>query len=109
MFQSQDETIRYGDVFPVTGDLEEQPIAPRYAAMMQSAVAINEQRGAVGRSQFSERPRDQGVTVAQTDIPGLPRRRLVTEFVAGQVSNVIICASWLSRDFGPAFFLENRP
>ncbi|RZR89996.1 hypothetical protein BHM03_00017815 [Ensete ventricosum] len=101
----QDAGIRYGDVFTVTGDLADRPVAPRDAAMMQSvectvfghtpkggaaavmesAAARNEQRRAVGHSQFSDIPRDQGVTVVQTDIPDQPGHRLVTEYVAGQV------------------------
>ncbi|RRT64720.1 hypothetical protein B296_00006998 [Ensete ventricosum] len=101
----QDAGIRYGDVFTVTGDLADRPVAPRDAAMMQSvectvfghtpkggaaavmesAAARNEQRRAVGHSQFSDIPRDQGVTVVQTDIPEQPGHRLVTEYVAGQV------------------------
>ncbi|CAD5183220.1 unnamed protein product [Musa acuminata subsp. malaccensis] len=104
-YQAQDAGIRYGDVFPVGGDLADRPVAPRDAAMMQSAesmvfghtpkggaaavmesaAARNEQRRAVGHSQSSDIPRDQGVTVTQTDIPGQPGYRLVTEYVAGQV------------------------
>ncbi|KAL8481770.1 hypothetical protein ACS0TY_028066 [Phlomoides rotata] len=33
----QDEPIKYGDVFPVSGDLAKQPVAPKDAAVMQSA------------------------------------------------------------------------
>ncbi|CAL9750433.1 unnamed protein product [Musa acuminata subsp. burmannicoides] len=110
-YQAQDAGIRYADVFPVGGDLADRPVAPRDAAMMQSAesmvfghtpkggaaavmesaAARNEQRRAVGHSQFSDIPRDQGVTVTQTDIPGQPGYRLVTEYVAGQtVSQYVI-------------------
>ncbi|XP_074564479.1 late embryogenesis abundant protein D-34-like [Curcuma longa] len=99
-----DAAIRYGDVFPVAGELADQPVAPRDAAMMQSlestifgqtlkggaaaamesAATRNEQRRAVDHDQFSALPRDQGVNVTQTDVPGQPNLRLVTEFVAGQ-------------------------
>ncbi|KAG6505278.1 late embryogenesis abundant protein D-34-like [Zingiber officinale] len=99
-----DAAIRYGDVFPVAGELADEPVAPRDAAMMQSAestifgqalkggaaaamesaAARNEQRRAVDHDQFSALPRDQGVTVTQTDVPGQSNLRLVTEFVAGQ-------------------------
>ncbi|WOL03122.1 late embryogenesis abundant protein D-34-like isoform X1 [Canna indica] len=99
-----DVAIRYGDVFPVTGDLSDRPIAPRDASMMQSAESTvfgqtlkggaasamesaatrNEQRRAVGHNQFSDIAREKGVTVSQTDIPGEPGRRLVTESVGGQ-------------------------
>lgn len=101
----QASPIRYGDVFPVAGDLADQAVAPRDAAMMQSAetrvygqtpkggpasvmeaaAAFNELRGAVGHEQFSDVPGSQGVSITQTAIPGRPDQRLVTEFVAGQV------------------------
>lgn len=100
-----DQPIKYGDVFPVAGDLAGQTIAPRDAAMMhaaenralgltpkggpasvmESAATRNEQRGLVGHDQFSPIPANQGVSITQTEIPGLPGQRLVTEFVAGQV------------------------
>ncbi|CAL9074330.1 unnamed protein product [Musa acuminata var. zebrina] len=99
-----DQPIKYGDVFPVAGDLAEQTIAPRDAAMMhaaenwalgltpkggpasvmESAATRNKQRGLVGHDQFSPIPANEGVSITQTEIPGLPGQRLVTEFVAGQ-------------------------
>ncbi|XP_072974218.1 LOW QUALITY PROTEIN: late embryogenesis abundant protein D-34-like [Typha angustifolia] len=100
--QNQDEPIKYGDVFPVGGDLaDDQTIAPQDAAMMQSAenivmgqtrkggpaavmqsaATVNERVGAVRHDQASDIPREQGVTVTETRVPG---GRVVTEFVAGQ-------------------------
>lgn len=55
------------------------------ASVMESAAMWNEQCGLVGHEQFSDTPGRQGVSVTQTDIPGCPGQRLVTEFVAGQV------------------------
>ncbi|RWW27413.1 hypothetical protein GW17_00008150 [Ensete ventricosum] len=102
--RDQEQPIRYGDVFAVSGSLAGEAISPRDAAMMQSAenrvlgqtpqggvasvmesaAMWNEQRGLVGHDQFSDAPGRQGVSVTQTDIPRCPGRRLVTEFVAGQ-------------------------
>ncbi|RWW11952.1 hypothetical protein BHE74_00014446 [Ensete ventricosum] len=102
--EGRDQPIKYGDVFPVAGDLAGQTIAPRDAAMMhsaenkalgrtpmggpasvmESAASRNEQRGLVGHDQFSPISADQGVSVTQTEIPGRPDQHLVTEFVAGQ-------------------------
>ncbi|WOL20652.1 late embryogenesis abundant protein D-34-like [Canna indica] len=102
--EGRGEPIRYGDVFPVVGDLADQTIAPRDAALMhsaeskalghtpkggaastmESAATRNEQRGVVGHDQFSPTPANQGVSVTQTAMPGCPGQRLVTEFVAGQ-------------------------
>ncbi|XP_072991672.1 late embryogenesis abundant protein D-34-like [Typha latifolia] len=99
--QDEDEPIKYSDVFPVGGDLADQTIAPQDAAMMQSAenivmgqtrkggpaavmqsaATVNERVGAVRHDQASDIPREQGVTVTETRVPGV---RVVTEFVAGQ-------------------------
>ncbi|PIA44921.1 hypothetical protein AQUCO_01700475v1 [Aquilegia coerulea] len=98
----QKEPIKYGDVFPVFGDLASKPIAPQDAAMMQtaettvlgqtqkggpaavmqSAAAVNERAGVVSHNQVTDIASDQGVTVTETDMPG---RRVITESVAGQV------------------------
>ncbi|OAY75613.1 Late embryogenesis abundant protein D-34 [Ananas comosus] len=97
----EDRGVEYGDVFPVAGGLAGQAVAPRDAAMMQSAenvalgqtqprgpaaamqsaAAVNEHTGVVAHDEVSEIPRDQGVTVAETRVSGA---RIVTEFVAGQ-------------------------
>ncbi|MQM09919.1 hypothetical protein Taro_042800, partial [Colocasia esculenta] len=94
---SQQQPIRYGDVFPaVTGELAREAVAPRDAAMMQtaenqtqkggpaatmqSAADRNEQAGLVGHGQASPVPGVQAVI--ETDIPG---RRIITESVGGQV------------------------
>ncbi|MQM09917.1 hypothetical protein Taro_042802 [Colocasia esculenta] len=100
---SQQQPIRYGDVFPaVTGELAREAVAPRDAAMMQTAENLvtgqtqkggpaatmhsaadrNEQAGLVGHGQASPVPGVQGVAVTETDIPG---RRIITESVGGQV------------------------
>ncbi|KAL5712611.1 hypothetical protein ACHQM5_014765 [Ranunculus cassubicifolius] len=96
------EPIKYGDVFPVFGDLASKPIAPQDAAMMQtaeqsilgktqkggaasvmqSAATINERAGLVGHKEVTDIAGDQGVTVTETDFPG---SRVVTESIAGQV------------------------
>ncbi|KAK4257951.1 hypothetical protein QN277_007473 [Acacia crassicarpa] len=98
---SQDP-IKYGDVFNVTGDLAQKPVAPQDAAMMQSAetrvigqiqpggVAAtmqsasrkNEQAGLVGHRDDSDITSDRDVTVMETQVVG---RRIVTEAVGDQV------------------------
>lgn len=102
--QQQDvvEPIKYGDVLPVTGELASRPIAPRDAAMMQtaenavlgqtqkggpaatmqSAATANERAGLVGHGDVSDAAGQQGVTVTETEIPGA---RIITESVGGQV------------------------
>ncbi|GJN40631.1 hypothetical protein PR202_gb29877 [Eleusine coracana subsp. coracana] len=95
------DAVRYGDVFPVSGGLAGQPIAPQDAATMQSAenmvfgqtlkggpaaamqsaATANERLGVVGHGQATDVTAVQGVTVSETRVPG---GRMVTEFVAGQ-------------------------
>ncbi|KAL0906987.1 hypothetical protein M5K25_025522 [Dendrobium thyrsiflorum] len=96
-----DEPIKYGDVFPVQGDLAGEPIRPRDAALMQtaenkitgktqkggaaavmqSAATFNERAGLVGHDDFTDGPAIRGVTVTETEAPG---RRIVRERIAGQ-------------------------
>jgi hypothetical protein len=99
-----DGAIRYGDVFPaVSGGLAKKPVAPQDAATMQSAETLlfgetikggpaatmqsasmrNERMGAVAHDQATDATAEQGVSVSETRIPG---GRIVTEFVAGQVT-----------------------
>ncbi|KAH7857195.1 hypothetical protein Vadar_010081 [Vaccinium darrowii] len=100
--QRQQEPIKYGDVFQVSGDLAGQPVAPQDASMMQTAeasvlgqvpsggpgaamqaaAALNERAGVVGRDDVTDVARDGGVRVSATEYPGT---RLVTESVGGQV------------------------
>lgn len=100
--RTQDESIKYGDVFNVSGDLAGQPISPQDAAMMQSAenlvigqtqkggpaavmqsaAAVNERSGVVAHRDASDIPAKQGVAVTETDLPG---RSVVTEYVGGQI------------------------
>jgi hypothetical protein len=102
--QEQAGSVRYGDVFPMSIGLAEQPVAPRDAATMQSAETMvfgqtlkggpaaamqsaatvataNERMGVVGHDQATEATTVQGVTFAESRVPG---GRMVTEFVAGQ-------------------------
>jgi hypothetical protein len=102
--QQQERPIKYSDVFDVSGELAAQPVAPRDAALlqsaedtvqglghtqkggpaavMQSAATLNARAGHVGRAQLSGPVADAGVAVTETELPG---RRVVTESVAGQV------------------------
>ncbi|MQM18082.1 hypothetical protein Taro_051068 [Colocasia esculenta] len=101
--QPQADPIKYGEVFPqVTGELARETVAPRDAAMMQTAenlvigqtqkggpaavmqsvATYNERAGFVGHGDISRVPAEQGVSVTETDTTG---RRIVTESVGGQV------------------------
>lgn len=103
--QIDQEPIKYGDVFNVSGELASKPIAPRDASMMQTAestilgqtqkggpaaamqaaAAQNERSGVVGHVDVSDVAGGQGVAVTETDVPGY---RIVTESVGGQVINM---------------------
>ncbi|KAA8548647.1 hypothetical protein F0562_000331 [Nyssa sinensis] len=87
--QAEQEPIRYGDVFLVSGNLASKPIAPQDAAMMQTAEASvlgqtqkggpaavmqsaanrNERAGLVGHGDISDVAGEQGVTVVEIDVP----------------------------------------
>lgn len=95
-------TIKYGDVFNVSGDLAENPIAPQDARMMGSAetrvlgqvpqagpadvmraaAAHNVRVGLLSSRDVSDAAKNQGINISETDVPGA---RVVTEYVAGQV------------------------
>ncbi|XP_076881764.1 late embryogenesis abundant protein D-34-like [Bidens hawaiensis] len=99
--QLQKDPVKFGDVFQVSGELANKPVAPQDAAMMQAAettvfgqtqkggtaaamqaaAATNERAGLVGHEDLTVTG-DQGVTVTATEIIGA---RLVTETIAGQV------------------------
>ncbi|XP_057466836.1 late embryogenesis abundant protein D-34-like [Actinidia eriantha] len=96
----EQEPIKYGDVFQVSGDLADKPIVPQDADMMQTAEAsvfgqpqvggpasvmqaaatVNERAGLV--SDVSNVAGDIGVAVSARDYPGT---HVITESVAGQV------------------------
>ncbi|KAJ0264731.1 Late embryogenesis abundant protein 32 [Hirschfeldia incana] len=96
------EPVKYGDVFEVSGELADKTIAPEdanmmqaaetrvfghtqkggTAAVMQSAATANKRGGFVRQGEATDLAAEQGVTVAQTDVPGA---RVTTEFVGGQV------------------------
>lgn len=108
--------IKYGDAFNVKGELASQPIAPQDAAamrsaeqsvggvqvpqekgggfsaggFMESAAQYNQAVGAVQPGQASEAAARQGINITQDPVPG---GRIVTEFVAGQVSTLSSCCN----------------
>lgn len=97
------EPVTYGDVFGVSGELADKPVAPEDAKMMQaaetrvfghtqkggaasvmqSAATANKRSGFVQPGDITDLAADRGVTVAQTEVPGA---RVTTEFVGGQVT-----------------------
>ncbi|XP_010256052.1 PREDICTED: late embryogenesis abundant protein D-34 [Nelumbo nucifera] len=100
--QAEEEPFTYGDVFPVSGELEDKPILPKDAAtmqaaenqvlgqtqkggpaaMMQSAATQNERAGLFSKDDATDITGNQSVTVEETDILG---NRVITESVGGQV------------------------
>lgn len=94
--------IKYGDVFSVEGEIAEMAVAPRDAAlmqtaenamlgqiqkgaaasMMQSAAERNEKGGFVGHEDMTDVAAGQGVSITETNLPG---RRIITEEIGGQV------------------------
>nr|GMD72569.1 late embryogenesis abundant protein D-34-like [Ipomoea batatas] len=113
----QMEPVKYGDVFGVSGELADKPIAPQDAAMMQSAetavlgqtqkggpaaamqaaAKVNVRAGVVSPDDVSSPAGNQGVTVTETDVPG---SRIITESVAGQVVGQYVEAMPLPNEAG---------
>ncbi|KAK1419685.1 hypothetical protein QVD17_28948 [Tagetes erecta] len=99
--QQQKQPVKYGDVFSVSGELADKPVAPQDAAMMQAAettvfgrtkkggaaaalqaaATVNERSGLVKREDLNVDD-DQGVSVTATELPGVC---VVTQTIAGQV------------------------
>ncbi|XP_008451333.1 late embryogenesis abundant protein D-34 [Cucumis melo] len=100
--EDNQDPIKYGDVFDVSGELASKPIAPRDAAtlqaaenmvlgqtprggpaaVMQSAANLNERAGLVGHSDVTDVAVNEGVNVTETVVDG---QRFVVESVGGQV------------------------
>ncbi|KAK3193760.1 hypothetical protein Dsin_025070 [Dipteronia sinensis] len=99
----EQQPIKYGDVFDVSGELASKPVTSGDAASMQaaensllghthkdgpaavmkSAAAVNEMAGLVRHRALTDITRDQGVTVTETIVDGA--NRIITESVGGQV------------------------
>lgn len=95
------EPVKYGDVFEVSGELADKPIAPEdakmmqaaetsvfghtqkggAAAVMQSAATTNIRGGFVHPGDKTDLVAERGVTVEKT----VPPSTVTTEFVGGQV------------------------
>ena len=100
--RSEQEPIKYGDVFPIQGELAEKIVAPGDAALMQtaentilwhiqkggaaatmqSAAMRNERAGLVDHNDMSYDAGLGGVSITETDLPG---KRVITESIGGQV------------------------
>nr|POE67184.1 late embryogenesis abundant protein 31 [Quercus suber] len=100
--RSEQEPIKYGDVFPIQGELAEKTVAPGDAALMQtaentilghiqkggaaatmqSAAMRNERAGLVDHNDMSYDAGLGGVSITETDLPG---KRVITESIGGQV------------------------
>ncbi|XWS42473.1 hypothetical protein CRYUN_Cryun16bG0016800 [Craigia yunnanensis] len=93
------EPIKYGDVFPVQGELSGKPVAPKdaatmqtaensmlghtekgfAAAAMQSAAMKNKSAGFVGHEEINA---EAGVTIKEKELPG---KLIITESVGDEV------------------------
>ncbi|KAL0371293.1 UNVERIFIED_CONTAM: Late embryogenesis abundant protein D-34 [Sesamum angustifolium] len=100
--QAEQESMTYGDIFQVSGELASKPVAPRDAAaaqaaesivlgqtqkggpaaVMQSAADMNVRRGVLSSDDVTDATREHGVSISQDDIGG---HRVITESVAGEV------------------------
>ncbi|WJX12144.1 hypothetical protein P8452_02673 [Trifolium repens] len=98
----QQEPIKYGDVFNVSGELASQAIKPKDAALMQakenqalgqtqkgspasvmqSAAAVNAAVGLVNRDDMSDIAKNKGVSVSETKVGA---NRVITESIGSQV------------------------
>ncbi|KAL8138970.1 hypothetical protein V2J09_004971 [Rumex salicifolius] len=96
------EPIKYGDVFTVSGKLDETPVAPGDAAamqsaesqmmgktqkggpaaVMQSAATKNVQAGVVRSGAASDIAKNEGVTVSMSEVHG---NRVVTEALGDEI------------------------
>lgn len=101
--EPQQQPIRYGDVFAVSGEIAGKPVTPRDAAtmqaaesmmlggtkkggpaaVMQSAATENEKAGVVSHDAVTDIARGQGVSVAQSVVGD--GTRVITEAVGDQV------------------------
>ncbi|KAH9622168.1 hypothetical protein KSS87_007995 [Heliosperma pusillum] len=108
--EHQEEAVKYGDVFQVGGELASKIVAPRDAAMMQTAenavlghtqkggptaamqaaATANEMAGFVSHDDVSDTVKTEGVTVTETE---LPTARVVTHTFGGQVVGQFIQAT----------------
>ncbi|KAL7112916.1 hypothetical protein ACP275_04G031100 [Erythranthe tilingii] len=107
--ETEQEPVKYGDIFQVSGELASKPVAPRDAAaaqaaesiilgqvqkggpaaVMQSAADVNVSRGVLRRDDVTEATRQHGVLISQTDAGG---QRIITEAVAGEVVGKYVVA-----------------
>ncbi|KAL8055045.1 hypothetical protein ABFX02_04G030800 [Erythranthe guttata] len=107
--EAEQESVKYGDIFQVSGELASKPVAPRDAAtaqaaesiilgqvqkggpaaVMQSAADVNVSRGVLHRDDVTEATRQHGVLISQTDAGG---QRIITEAVAGEVVGKYVVA-----------------
>lgn len=76
--EEQEQPIKYGDVFEVSDELGSLPIGGP-AAVIQSAVDINQQQG---HDDVTNVAKNEGVTVSISHRDG---RRIITESVGGEV------------------------
>ncbi len=122
--EDEAQPIKYGDVFSVSGQLADKPIAPQDAnmmqtaetmifgqtqkggpaAVMQSAASRNEKAGLVRHDQATDVAGSEGVTVTETDVPG---SRIITESVGGQVVGQHVQPTPVAQATAAGFMQQN--
>ncbi|KAI3449654.1 hypothetical protein Pfo_006319 [Paulownia fortunei] len=116
--QAEQEPVKYGDIFQVSGELASKPVAPKDAAtaqsaesivlgqvqkggpaaVMQSAADVNVRRGVLGRDDATAATRQHGVSITETDVGG---QRVITEAVGGEIVGRYVVAGQVERTDPP--------
>ncbi|XP_050372490.1 late embryogenesis abundant protein D-34-like [Argentina anserina] len=122
--QEENEPVKYGDIFNVSGELASKTVAPQDAAMMQTAETLvlgqtqkggpasvmqsaatrNERAGLVRHEEATDIAAYEGVTVTETDAPG---RRIITESVGRQVIGQYVQPTPITQLPGGGFMQQN--
>ncbi|KAK6164659.1 hypothetical protein DH2020_001523 [Rehmannia glutinosa] len=115
---AQQDPVKYGDIFQVSGELASKPVAPKDAAtaqaaesivlgqvqkggpaaVMQSAADVNVRRGVLRRDDVTETTREHGVSILEEDVGG---QRVFTEAVGGEVVGRYVVAEQKEETIDP--------
>ncbi|XP_054799724.1 late embryogenesis abundant protein D-34 [Prosopis cineraria] len=119
--ENQQQPIKYGDVFDVSGELASNVITPRDAALMQatenqalgqtqrggpasvmqSAASVNKRAGLVSPDDVSDVVRNQGLSVSEKKVGAI---RIITEAVGQEVVGQFVEPDVPMRDPGLALY-----
>ncbi|KAK6141451.1 hypothetical protein DH2020_024811 [Rehmannia glutinosa] len=116
--KSQQDPVKYGDIFQVSGEIASKPVAPKDAAtaqaaesialgqvqkggpaaVMQSAADVNVRRGVLRRDDVTTATRQHGVSISEEDVGG---QRVFTEAVGGEVVGRYVVAEQKEETIDP--------